>query len=181
MAMSAQLLPCGRDPWDVADHAVGGGLDAHERDCPWCQGVAAAASASARFGSEAAAAEAVDPPPDLVPGAMRSVRTELRAAREIAVPSPDGAASVTDHVVASVLRDALDAAGGLVVGSCRVDVGDDGVLTVRIEAYGSYHDDLPEAAAALRLLVAATLQHDFALQATGGVDIAVVDLIGPTP
>lgn len=175
--MSEPLLPCGRDPLEVSEHAAAGTLDEHELGCEYCQAVVAAASLSARLGSEMAAIEPVEPPRDLVPAVMRSVRTELRTARQIPVSTGEGAAFVTDHVVATVLRDALDAAGGLVVSSCRVELGGAG-LGVRVEALGRYPDDLAAAAEALRDRVVATLQRQFGIVAAGGVDVAVVDLIG---
>ncbi len=178
--MTVPTLPCGHDPLDVADHAATGELDEHERDCPFCQEAVAAAALSARVGARAAAVhDDAEPPHDLVPAVMRSVRTELRTAREIPVPSDDGAAFVTDHVVTTVLRDALDAADGLVVSSCRVELLAGTGLGVRVEALGRYTDDLPAGAGAARALVVATLQREFGLVATAGVDIAVVDLIEP--
>lgn len=179
-AVPQTVLPCGRDAVDVAEHAAAGTLDEHERDCPHCGSVVAAVALSARVGAEAAAADGdVDPPRDLVPAVMRSVRTELRTAREIPVPSDDGPAFVTDHVVTTVLRDALDRAGGLVVSSCRVEVLSGSGLGVRVEALGHYLDDLGAGAAAARDLVVTTLRRDLGLVATAGVDVAVVDLIGP--
>lgn len=178
MAMSEPLLPCGRDPLAVSEHAAAGTLDEHERECEYCQAVVAATALSARLGSEMTAIEPVAPHRDLVPAVMRSVRAELRTARQIPVTTGEGAAFVTDHVVATVLRDALDAAGGLVVSSCRVDLPADGGLTVRVEALGRYPDDLARGAAAARDLVVATLQREFGIVATGGVDVAVIDLIG---
>ena len=177
--MSEPLLPCGRDPLEVADHAAAGVLDAHERDCPYCAAVIKAASLSARLGAEAAGAAVEDsaPPRDLVPAVMRSVRTELRSAREIPVPSDEGPAFVTDHVVATVLRDVLDAAGGLVVSSCRVEMLSGSGLGVRVEAFGHYDDDLAAEAAAVRDRVVATLRRDFGLEADDGVDVAVVDIV----
>jgi hypothetical protein len=180
--MTDPLLPCGRDPLDVADHATAGRLDEHESQCPHCRREIDAAKLSTELGATVATAADVDdapPPRDLVPTVMRSVRTELRTAREIPVTSGDGRAFVTDHVVASVLRDALDAAGGLVVASCRVELLSGTGLGVRVEAHGRYLDDLTDGAAAARDLVVRTLRVDFGLVATGGVDVAVVDLIGP--
>lgn len=178
---SPTTLPCGRDAVDVAEHAAAGRLDEHERGCPHCQAVVATAALSARMGAEAATVhDDVEPPRDLVPAVMRSVRTELRTARQIPVPSEHGAAFVTDHVVTTVLRDALDRSGGLVVSSCRVEVLSGSGLGVRVEAFGRYLDDLTVGAAAARDLVVATLQRDFGLVATDGIDVAVVDLIGPT-
>lgn len=173
------VLPCGHDPILVSEHAEAGALDDHELSCPYCQRVVGAAALSARFGAEAAAVVDVDPPRDLVPSVMRSVRTELRPARQIPVPSADGAAFVTDHVVTTVLRDALDAAGGLVVSSCRVEVLSGSGLGVRVDAFGRYLDDLAAGADGLRELVVRTLLRDFGLVATDGVDVAVVDLIAP--
>ena len=181
--MSAQpttTLPCGRDAVDVAEHAAAGRLDDHERECPHCGSVIAAVALSTRVAAEAAAVDVdADPPHDLVPAVMRSVRTELRTAREIPVASDEGSAFVTDHVVTTVLRDALDRAGGLVVSSCRVEVLSGTGLGVRVEAFGRYLDDLAAGAAAARDLVVTTLAHDLGLVATAGVDVAVVDVIGP--
>ncbi|MHA3704705.1 hypothetical protein ACXR2U_21240 [Jatrophihabitans sp. YIM 134969] len=176
--MTAPLLPCGRDPLDVADHATHGTLDEHESTCPFCAEVVAAARLSAKLGTEAAAVEVPAPSRDLVSTVMRSVRTELRTAREIPLDSPDGAAFATDHVVAAVLRDALDAHSHLIVSSCRIELLADG-LGVRIEAVGRYPDDLRAEATGARDLVIATLLSDFGLVATAGVDVAVVDLIEP--
>ena len=176
--MSEPLLPCGRDPLEVSEHAAAGVLDEHERGCEYCQAVIAATTLSARLGSEVAAAPPVEPSRDLVPGVMRSVRAELRTARQIPVTTGEGAAFVTDHVVATVLRDALGAAGGLVVSSCRVDLLSGAGLGVRVEALGRYPDDLATGAEVVRDLVVATLEREFGVVATAGVDVAVVDLIG---
>lgn len=177
--MTEPILPCGRDPLAVEDHATAGTLDDHERSCPYCGRVVAAAELSARLAGEAAVTGDVEPPADLVPRAMRSVRTELRHARELPVPSPDGAAFVTDHVVTTVLRDHLDAAGGLTVSSCRIDLAADAGARVHLEAYAHYRQDLRAEAEAARLLVTRVLRREFGLTAEGGVDVDVVDLIGP--
>lgn len=174
------LLPCGRDPVEVAEHAVAGRLDEHERDCPYCREATAAALLSARLATGATEElDDVEPPLDLVPRVMRSVRTELRHAREIPLPAADGPAFVTDHVLATVLRDRLDDAGGLRVSSCRVEVRPGVGLLVRLEAYARYLQDLTAGADAGRRVVTAVLDEEFGLSADGGIDVDVVDLIGP--
>lgn len=178
MAVSAPLLPCGRDPLAVVDHAEAGLLDEHERTCPYCGETIDAARLSARLGVDLAAeADTAEPSRDLVSGVMRTVRTELRRAREIPVPSPHGAAFVTDHVVATALRDALDAAGDVVVTSCRVEVLPDHGLAVRVDVHGHWPDDLAAAAGRARDTVLEVLRRDFDLDAPAGVDFTVVDLM----
>lgn len=175
--MSAPL-ECGRDPETVAEHAAAGTLDDHERECPYCGQVASAVGLSQSLGRQAAEAGEAGPSRDLVAGVMKSVRAELRHARQLPLPTPEGAAFVTDHVVATVLRDALDSARGLVVRSCRVEMDAAG-LGVRLDTLGRWPADLTRAADDARTLVREVVQREFGM-GMGAVDVAVVDLIGPS-
>lgn len=181
MALSDTILPCGRDPLEVADHTRAGFLDAHEQTCPHCQAAAAEAGLARRAAGELADAP-VDAPATLLPAIMRTVWAELRSTDTVALPVPGGGVLATTLAIADALRHALDDIPELTIHSCSVDTDEqpeqeDGApgLGVHIAATATYPAQLPTLAGTCRQLTADTLQTQFGLR-PHRVDIDFIDL-----
>ncbi len=182
MAISDTILPCGRDPLEVADHARAGRLDEHERSCPYCQSAAAEAGLVRRAAGELAGAP-VDAPATLLPGIMRTVWAELRSTDTVALPVTGGGVLVTTLAIAAALRHALDDLPELTIHSCSADTADQPSpeahgapeVSVHITATATYPAQLPGLAGTCRQLTADTLQTQFGLR-PHRVDIDFIDL-----
>lgn len=178
---NAEMLPCGRDPITVADHARSGQPDNHERDCPHCQSATRDAELTQRAARELAA-QPVYVPPTLLPKIMRKVWAELRPSGEIPLPSTGGNTSIAIRAVVDTLRYELDRLPDLTMRTCRLDAtgtaagnGSAPALTIRLSVSARQTADLPRLAAQCRQQVAETLHHQFGLRADR-VDINFVDL-----
>lgn len=176
------ILPCGRDPLEVADHARTGRLDEHEQSCPHCQAAAAEAGVARRAAGELADAP-VDAPAALLPAIMRTVWAELRFTDTVALPVPGGGVLVTTLAIADALRHALDGLPELTIHSCLADTADHPSrdahgapeVSVHIAATATYPAQLPALADTCRQLTADTLRIQFGLRPSR-VDIDFIDL-----
>lgn len=176
-----EILPCGRDPIAVADHARSGHPDDHERACPHCQSADRDAELTQRAARDLAA-QPVHVPPTLLPKIMRRVWAELRPSGVIPLASIGGDTSITIRAVVDALRYDLDRLYELTVHTCRVDAtgnaagnGASPALTVRLAVSAGHNADLPRLAVQCRRLVAETLHQQFGLHAAH-VDVDFVDL-----
>jgi len=182
---NAEMLPCGRDPITVADHARSGQPDNHERDCPHCQSATRDAELTQRAARDLAA-QPVYVPPTLLPKIMRKVWAELRPSGEIPLASTGGNTSIATRAVVDALRYELDRLHDLTVHTCQVDPagtaagnGAAPALTVQLAVSASHTLDLPRLAVQCRRLVAKTLHQQFGLHADQ-VDVDFVDIDFPT-
>jgi hypothetical protein len=178
---NTELLPCGRDPITVADHARSGHPDDHERACPHCQSATHSAELTRRAARDLAA-QPVHVPPTLLPKIMRRVWAELRPSGVIALASIGGDTDIAVRAVVDALRYDLTRLDDLTVHTCRVDAtgnaagnGASPALTVQLAVSASHNADLPRLAVQCRRRVAETLHQQFGLQAAR-VDVDFVDL-----
>jgi hypothetical protein len=182
---NTELLPCGRDPITVADHARSGHPDDHERACPHCQSANRAAELTQRAARDLAA-QPVHVPPTLLPKIMRTVWAELRPTGVIPLASIGGDTSIAIRAVVDALRYDLDRLDDLTVHTCRADTtgnaagnGASPALTVRLAVSATHNADLPRLAAQCRRQVAETLHQQFGLHAAH-VDVDFIDLDFPS-
>jgi hypothetical protein len=184
---NTELLPCGRDPITVADHARSGHPDDHERACPHCQSATHSAELTQRAARDLAA-QPVHVPPTLLPKIMRRVWSELRPTGVIPLASDgaDGDTNIAIRALVDALRYNLDRLDDLTVHTCRVDAtgnaagnGASPALTVQLAVSATHTPDLPRLAIQCRRQVAETLHQQFGLHAAR-VDVDFVDLDPPT-
>ncbi|MCE3552292.1 Asp23/Gls24 family envelope stress response protein [Pseudonocardia sp. RS11V-5] len=181
-------LACGRDAADVWDHAVGGTLDAHERDCPHCRAAAADALGLDDVVHRMAAERPV-PPPSVLDGVMRAVidtvTAELRPQDLVPLDSPAGPARLSRPAAARVLRHVVDGMDGMRARSCRIEPAGSGAggtngadpfgVTVAMSVTARFGVDLASVTARVRQMVVAAGEQALGMPVRS-VDIAVVDL-----
>lgn len=172
----ASPLACGHDATTVWDRAAEGRCDAHERDCPHCQAVAADQRLLATAVT-ALAEETLEPPPSLVEQVMSAVLSELRPAGYLPLPTRHGQARIDRVAAAGVLRHAVDRMPALRVRSCQLHLTATGSSTVgvRISVVAQFGVDLLSATARVRQMVFAAARDVLGLPVVT-VDVDVVDV-----
>ncbi|MGW1994799.1 Asp23/Gls24 family envelope stress response protein [Embleya sp. NPDC001921] len=175
------LLPCGREPEGVLEHAAEGGLDEHERSCPECQAVLRDHSVLDQVTREWAELP-VPVPDDLGARVMRLVRAELHTGRLLPLGEPDERLTLTETAAARTLRAAVDAEPGVQARSCRIRPYENragaavpGPVTVRLSVGVPYGEPIHALAERLRERVRRAASERLGLE-VAKVDVDVVGL-----
>ncbi|MFW5416483.1 hypothetical protein J0910_07665 [Nocardiopsis sp. CNT-189] len=169
-----ERLPCGRQPDEVAEHALRGCPTGHERDCPHCRAVAERHRPLALAGAELAA-ERPEPPPALVGSVMRAVRSQARPDRLLPVAARGpGRTAVRESAARALLVAACDTVPGAAVGRCRLTEGPDG-LEIALSAHLTSTVPAPELAGRLRTAVRTAARESLGAD-PARIDIAFTDI-----
>ncbi|WP_406287683.1 Asp23/Gls24 family envelope stress response protein [Embleya sp. NBC_00896] len=176
-----ELLPCGREPETVLEHAGAGLLDEHERSCPECQAVIRDHSVLDQVTREWAELP-VPVPDDLGSRVMRLVRAELHTGRLLPLGEPDEQLTLTETAAARTLRAAADAEPGVQARSCRIRPHENragaavpGPVTVRLSVGVPYGEPIHPLADRLRERVTRAATERLGLE-VAKVDVDVVGL-----
>jgi hypothetical protein len=180
------LLPCGREPEAVLEHAGAGELDEHERACPECQAVIRDHSVLDQVTREWAELP-VPMPDDLGTRVMRLVRAELHTGRLLPLGEPDEELTLTETAAARALRAAVDAEPGVQARSCRIRPHENragaavpGPVVVRLSVGVPYGEPIHPLTDRLRERVRRAATERLGLE-VAKVDVDVVDLEGTDP
>ncbi|MYW05990.1 Asp23/Gls24 family envelope stress response protein [Streptomyces sp. SID3343] len=180
------LLPCGREPETVLEHAGAGTLDEHERSCPECQAVIRDHSVLDQVTREWAELP-VPMPDDLGTRVMRLVRAELHTGRLLPLGEPDEELTLTETAAARALRAAVDAEPGVQARSCRIRPHENragaavpGPVVVRLSVGVPYGEPIHPLTDRLRARVRRAAAERLGLE-VAKVDVDVVDLEGNDP
>ncbi|MFI6587725.1 Asp23/Gls24 family envelope stress response protein [Embleya sp. NPDC050493] len=175
------LLPCGRDPQAVLEHAAAGESDEHERSCPECQALLRDHSVLDQVTREWAELP-VPVPDDLGARVMRLVRAELHTGRLLPLGEPDEQLTLTETAAARTLRAAVDAEPGVQARSCRIRPYENrtgaavpGPVTVRLSVGVPYGEPIHALADRLRERVRRAASERLGLE-VAKVDVDVVGL-----
>ncbi|MET7304731.1 Asp23/Gls24 family envelope stress response protein [Embleya sp. NPDC005575] len=175
------LLPCGRDPEAVLEHAAAGESDEHERACPECQALLRDHSVLDQVTREWAELP-VPVPDDLGTRVMRLVRAELHTGRLLPLGEPDEQLTLTETAAARTLRAAVDAEPGVQARSCRIRPHENragaavpGPVTVRLSVGVPYGEPIHALADRLRERVRRAASERLGLE-VAKVDVDVVGL-----
>lgn len=175
------LLPCGREPETVLEHAREGALDEHERSCPECRAVVRDHAVLDQVTREWAES-AVPMPGDLGSRVMRLVRAELHTGRLLPLGDPGEELTLTETAAARALRAAVDAEPGVQARSCRIRPHENragaavpGPVTVRLSVGVPYGEPIHALAQRLRERVRRAADERLGL-AVAKVDVDVVGL-----
>ncbi|MFI1381458.1 Asp23/Gls24 family envelope stress response protein [Embleya sp. NPDC020886] len=175
------LLPCGRDPEAVLEHAAAGESDEHERSCPECQALLRDHSVLDQVTREWAELP-VPVPDDLGVRVMRLVRAELHTGRLLPLGEPDEQLTLTESAAARTLRAAVDAEPGVQARSCRIRPYENragaavpGPVTVRLSVGVPYGEPIHALADRLRERVRRAASERLGLE-VAKVDVDVVGL-----
>ncbi|OPC83422.1 hypothetical protein B4N89_22970 [Embleya scabrispora] len=176
-----ELLPCGREPESVLEHASVDALDEHERSCPECQAVLRDHSVLDQVTREWAELS-VPVPDDLGTRVMRLVRAELHTGRLLPMGEPDEQLTLTETAAARTLRAAVDAEPGVQARSCRIRPFENragaavpGPVTVRLSVGVPYGEPIHALADRLRERVRRAATERLGLE-VAKVDVDVVGL-----
>ncbi|MFE3204975.1 Asp23/Gls24 family envelope stress response protein [Embleya sp. NPDC059237] len=176
-----ELLPCGREPESVLEHAAADALDEHERSCPECQAVLRDHSVLDQVTREWAELP-VPVPDDLGTRVMRLVRAELHTGRLLPLGEPDEQLMLTETAAARTLRAAADAEPGVQARSCRIRPFENragaavpGPVTVRLSVGVPYGEPIHALADRLRERVRRAAMERLGLE-VAKVDVDVVGL-----
>jgi len=176
-----ELLPCGREPETVLEHARDGTLDEHERSCPECRAVVRDHSVLDQVTREWAELP-VPMPDDLGSRVMRLVRAELHTGRLLPLGDPDEELTLTETAAARALRAAVDAEPGVQARSCRIRPHENragaavpGPVTVRLSVGVPYGEPIHALAQRLRERVRRAAEERLGLE-VAKVDVDVVGL-----
>jgi hypothetical protein len=176
------LLPCGRDPLVVWDHADEHRLGPHERSCPYCQGVvdehAVLSGTTSRY-----LAVPLEPPASLLERVMQSVRAAMRVGDVLPLASPLGPVTLDQAAASTVVRYAADQIPGVRARSCRIEPRSDGAaardpVDIGLTISGADGADLRSLAQDTRAVVIGVARDLLGLE-VGVVDIEVVDIFAP--
>jgi hypothetical protein len=185
VAVTDDLLPCGRDALSVWDDADEDNLDVHEQICPYCQGVVSEHKALVAPVREWRM-EPVQVPPALLERVMANVRANLRARNYLPLVSPHGPVRLDTRVAAAVLRSVVDQVDGARARTCRLDLVEAQVgagssepartpVAVRLTIVARTDVNLPEVADQVRQLIGVVGAELLGLDIVT-VDIHVVDV-----
>lgn len=115
-----------------------------------------------------------------IDGLLTSIRSEVRSGRDIPVSDPDSRSelSVTEGAVKGIIRGAVDAVGGVILGRCTLegDVTEPGApIAVDVTAAAAHDQDLRALADRLRDMVRSELERHTELVITS-IDVTIDDV-----
>lgn len=177
----AVLLPCGRDPVDVWDHA-GDAADQHEQGCPYCQEVRrehAGVSVLTRNYLD----ERVEAPDALFQRVMESVRTGIRARDPIELTGPRGPIRIDPITAETILRWSLDQLDDVRVRTCDILTLNEApvpVVNVEVGVETRAGAPIPVLLGRVRAMVRTLALQTLSLPVER-VDVEVTDLFGEAP
>lgn len=115
-----------------------------------------------------------------IDGLLTSIRSEVRSGRDIPVSGPDSRSelSLTEGAVKGIIRRAVDAVGGVILGRCTLegDVTEPGApIAVEVTAAAAHDQDLRALADRLRRMVRSELDRHTELVITS-IDVTIDDV-----
>lgn len=190
-----ELLPCGRELWDVWERAERGERDPHAEACPHCSEalhtlwrLEDVVSAARERDDEGDAREYESAASALVGRVMDVVRLELRPGRTLPLGEAAEDLWIVEAAAARTVRAAADSLPGVRAGSCRIEALSQeeggapagrwprGPVHIRTEVAVALTWNLPEVAERVRRAILEAVATELGMR-VAAVDVTVADIL----